>query len=208
MINNIEIDAILYINLAHRTDRNEHISNEIHKICNDNSKIHRIDAIKNNNGALGCSLSHIKAVEYALSHPEWDIVLILEDDFTFKSNNSDEIINNINKLIKNNLNIDVALLSHNVLSYSNTNYELIKKVLYSQTASSYIVKKHYLPTLLQNFKESTTDMEKNGKCHENCIDIYWNKLQSKDNWYTIYPSIGLQYNNYSDIENRMVDYRC
>jgi hypothetical protein len=40
------------------------------------------------------------------------------------------------------------------------------------------------------------------------IDIYWNKLQSKDNWYTIYPSIGLQYNNYSDIENRMVDYRC
>ena len=27
------IDAILYINLAHRTDRKEHILHEIHKLC-------------------------------------------------------------------------------------------------------------------------------------------------------------------------------
>ena len=40
------IDAILYINLEYRKDRNEHILNEIHKICTDDSKIHRIDAIK------------------------------------------------------------------------------------------------------------------------------------------------------------------
>jgi len=75
------IDAILYINLEHRKDRNEHILNEIHKICTDNSKIHRIDAIKNDNGALGCGLSHIKALEYAVKN-EWKTVLILEDDFT------------------------------------------------------------------------------------------------------------------------------
>ena len=44
-------------------------TDELHKICTDDSKIHRIDAIKNDNGALGCGLSHIKALEYALKNP-------------------------------------------------------------------------------------------------------------------------------------------
>ena len=39
----MDLDAILYINLAHRTDRKEHILHEIHKMTNEN--IHRIDAI-------------------------------------------------------------------------------------------------------------------------------------------------------------------
>ena len=40
------IDAILYINLSYRVDRNEHILQELSKLCQDQSKIHRIDAIK------------------------------------------------------------------------------------------------------------------------------------------------------------------
>jgi len=40
------IDAIIYINLEHRTDRNEHVLHEIHKLCTDDSKIHRIVHIK------------------------------------------------------------------------------------------------------------------------------------------------------------------
>lgn len=203
-----QIDAIVYINLAHRTDRNEHILNEIHKICNDNSKIHRIDAIKNTNGALGCGLSHIKAMEYALLHNDWNTILIFEDDFTFKSNNSANIIKDINFLLNNSPDMDVGLLSHNLLKKSNTSNDMIKKVIYSQTTSSYIIKKPYIHILLKNMKEAMIDMEQNGKSHKNCLDIHWTKLQSIHNWYTICPALGLQYDNYSDIENRHVSYNA
>ena len=196
----MDIDAILYINLAHRTDRKEHILHEIHKMTNEN--IHRIDAIKRDNGALGCTLSHIKALEYILEH-EWKTVLILEDDFTFKGVSINDYISLLFKY-----DFDVGLLSHNELKYSDTDNDFVKRVIYAQTTSAYIIKRDYIPVLLQNMKEGMNDMEKNGRRHENCIDIYWTSLQLKDKWYALYPAIGYQYGNHSDIENRFCEYGC
>lgn len=204
------IDAILYINLEYRTDRNEHILNEINKICKDNTKIHRINAIKKNPGALGCGLSHIKLLEFALNHPEWNNILVLEDDFTFKSNDSITIQKDIRSIIDPLTNFDIIVLSynHNYLQYNNTHYEHIKKVNYTQTTSSYIIKKSYIPKLINIFKDATMDIELNGVKHENCIDIAWNKLQHSDNWYAIFPAIGYQYDSYSDVEGQFVSYKC
>lgn len=201
------IDAILYINLAYRTDRNDHIKEECDKICKDITKIHRIDAIKHNEGALGCGLSHIKALKYAQSHPEWNTILILEDDFTFKD---DDIENKLNHLFKTIPHFDVTLLSynHDKIEYTNTSHESIKKVQYSQTTSSYIISRQYIPTLLQNMTESTSNMQLYGKQHKNCVDIYWTKLQPIGNWYALFPAIGYQYDNYSDIEKRITKYGC
>ena len=195
------IDAILYINLEHRTDRNIHILNELHKICIDDSKIHRIDAVKNDNGALGCSLSHIKALEYALAN-DWKTILIVEDDFTFKYD-SNEIERNINLLFEHNF--DVGLLSHGRLKYHNSNNE-IKKVIYSQTTSSYIIKRDYIYTLLENITYSVNDIISHGLLHENHIDIHWTNLQPIHKWYAVFPAIGCQYANYSDIEKKNVAY--
>jgi glycosyl transferase family 25 len=204
------IDAILYINLEHRTDRNEHILSEINKICIDSTKIHRIDAIRKELGALGCGLSHIKALEYALEHLEWKNILILEDDFTFKTNNKDEIINDIDTLLTYSENINIGLLSSNLkhLKCDDTANVKIKKVEFSQTASAYIIKKEYIPILLNNFKEAVENMKNCGVKHENCIDQYWGKLQTSGNWYLIYPPIGYQYDSFSDIENKYVSYNC
>ena len=196
------IDAILYINLAHRTDRNEHILHEIHKLCTDGSKIHRIDAIKRENGAFGCGLSHIKALEYALEH-EWKTVLIVEDDFTCKPVSMNDHISLLFEY-----DFDVGLLSHNALRCSDTDNDSVKRVIFSQTASAYIIKRYYIPELLQNMREAMDDMEKNGRRHENCIDIHWSQLQLKDKWYALYPAIGYQYGNHSDIENGFREYGC
>ena len=196
------IDAILYINLAHRTDRKEHILDEIHKLCTDDSKIHRIDAIKRENGAFGCGLSHIKALEYALEH-EWKTVLIVEDDFTCKPVSMNDHISLLFEY-----DFDVGLLSHNSLRYSDTDNDFVKRAIYAQTTSAYIIKRDYIPVLLQNIKEAIDDMAKNGRRHENCIDIHWTSLQLKDKWYTLYPAIGYQYGNHSDIENRFCEYGC
>jgi hypothetical protein len=202
------IDAILYINLAHRTDRKDHILLELQKWGVDSSKIHRIDAVLKTPGALGCGLSHIKALTEAFSHPEWNTILILEDDFTFRSDS--EMNNKIKQLCTSHMFFDVGLLSYNpeFVKYTDTAIPSIKKILYSQTTSSYLIQRHYIPTLLQNMKAATYDMERFGKRHENCIDIHWTKLQPIGQWYGIFPAIGYQYDNYSDIEHRVTSYGC
>ena len=203
-----DIDAILYINLAHRVDRKEHILYEINKLGKDSSYIHRIDAVNCNPGGLGCSLSHVKALQYALDHPEWKTVLILEDDFTFRSNNSDEIIKAIDEL-SHNVTFDVCQLSYNPSgAFTDTHYSNIKKIVHAMTSSSYLITQTYIPTLLQNVIESSSDMKINGKQHRNCIDVYWNTLQHHGNWYCPFPAIGYQYDNYSDIEKSHVSYGC
>lgn len=201
------IDAILYINLAHRINRKEHILLELAKWGVDSSKIHRIDAVHRTPGALGCGLSHIKALTEAFSHPEWNTVLVLEDDFTFRSLDIDR---QIKKLFIHQPSFDIGLLSYNpeFVKYEDTDIPSIKKILYSQTTSSYLIRRHYIPTLLQNMKGATYDMERFGKRHENCIDIHWTKLQPSGYWYAIVPALGYQYDNYSDIEYRITSYSC
>lgn len=202
------IDAIVYINLAHRNDRNTHILSELHKWGVDSSKIHRVDAVLTTPGALGCGLSHIKALTEAFSHSEWNTVLILEDDFTFRSDS--QISHKIKQLCTSYPLFDVGLLSYNseFVKYTDTSVPSIKRIQYSQTTSSYLIRRHYIPTLLQNIKVATYDMERFGKRHENCIDIHWTKLQPDGQWYCIFPAIGYQYDNYSDIEYRVTSYGC
>jgi hypothetical protein len=201
------IDAILYINLAHRTDRKEHVIHEIHKICRDDSKIHRIDAIRTEPGALGCGLSHIKALEYAMAHPNWKMVLILEDDFTFHGDNTLALSSALQTLLIPQMDIGLLSYNHSVLRYEDTSPS-IKRVLYSQTTSSYCIRSSYVPILLQNMRESTMDMLTRGKTHENCVDIHWTILQPYGYWYALFPAIGYQYDNYSDIEKRVTQYGC
>ena len=205
------IDAIIYINLKHLTDRNEHILQEIKKICTDKSKIHRICAnYIIDNGALGCSMSHIKAFEYILQHPEWNNCLIVEDDFTFTSQN----INENNKIISLFFNefpdFDCCNLAfnHNSVNYENTLTDNVKRVFYSLSSSAYIVSKAFLPKILENFKESVNDRINNGNSHYNCLDVHWSKLMKISNWYIINPALGYQYNNYSDIEKQITHYGC
>lgn len=205
------LDAILYINLSHRPDRNEHCLNEIKKIDNTLSKTHRIDAIySQNNGALGCTLSHIKALNLILENPTWYTVLILEDDFTFFEDNSEKIINNINYLIKKTDDFDILLLGLGIKDTHiiPTKNNLISKVNSSQTTSAYIIKKHYVPLLLENFKESSELMITNGYKPQYCCDQNWKKLIPNGKWFTLNNRIGYQFANISDIEGTIVDYKC
>lgn len=203
-------DAILYINLAHRTDRNTHIQAEIAKLSPNPDTVHRIDAIKHDLGIVGCSLSHIKALEYALEHPEWDTVLVLEDDFTFHSNNSDEICKSIKNLIHHDASYDACLLSYNhvCVTYGpSTKKSNIVRIKRSQTTSSYIITRKYIPTLLENFKEGAMLISSEHKI-EYYIDLYWQKLQRKGKWYSTNPALGYQYDGFSDIEQQHVVYKC
>lgn len=204
------LDAILYINLEHRSDRRDHVLKEIQKICKDETKIHRIDAIRDNIGILGCGLSHIKTLKYILEHPEWKHCLVLEDDFTFFSNDESDIIGKLNMFFNDFNEFDVCLLSNRKLQGVNTHNDLIKKVIYSQTTSSYIINTQFVPTLLRNIEESTNDMRLRGVKRSNCIDIHWTLLQPMNRWFAFYHPhrLGYQCDSYSDISNTFVSHKC
>lgn len=208
------IDAILYINLASRPDRQDHFLQDIAKLCIDNSKIHLVDAVyQPENGALGCTRSHIKAMEMFENNEEWNTIIIFEDDFTFKS---DSVSYN-NEILKQFFeeddykNWDVLNLSYNPqrVSYTDTRLPSVKRVVSTQTASGYCVSRNFLSTLKRNFEEAESNMaNNNGPYEQNCCDQYWKKLQPTANWYLIEPSLGYQYKNYSDIEKKIISYGC
>jgi len=205
------IDAILYINLAHRTDRKEHITNELKKLCIDESKIHRIDAIyKPGNGALGCSMSHLKALQLFEKNTEWNNCLIIEDDFTLKSNSIEENNNKIEQFFNDYPDYDCCVLAFNPWNarFENTHVENIKKTHYAQTTSSYLISRKFIPKLIQNYKESILDLITNGNRCYNCLDISWTRIQPQSKWYMFVPSLGYQIDSFSDIENKFVAYKC
>jgi len=205
------IDAILYINLDHRSDRMEHVLGEIRKIDPTLSKSHRINAeYVPEHGALGATRSHIKAFQLFMKHPEWKNCLILEDDFTFVSNLPEDVNQQIVDLIQGCPTYDVLMLAHGLYMFSTepTSSPHIQRILCAQTASGYILNRDYLPTLLHNFQESCENLEKNGKSSWGCLDMHWKRLQPKGKWFAYHTRIGYQYESYSDIEKYVANYKC
>ena len=197
---------VYYINIERRTDRKEHFLSEMRKLEIPDTRIIRVNAIEHKIGTLGCLQSHIKALKAALND-EYSCALICEDDFTFKHNTAEvkEILQNA--LQKCKIEWNVVLFATNGTSIP-TECKFLNKVNESITASGYLIKKTYIPTLLslwEELYEKTKHYDTLPSREEHC-DVAWNKLQH-DKWYVTNPVIGYQYASYSDIQNGFVDYK-
>jgi len=203
------IDAIFYINLESRPDRNEHFLQEIQKLTTDTSKVHRINAIYHINGLVGCVMSHSIALQKFMDHPEWTTCLIFEDDFTFHQSDPSQNQAALQTLFTEFPAFDCCHLttSYN-LRYTHTTCSSIKKVLAIQTTSGYCISKSFAPTLLENFLESKELLIRNGQPELYALDQYWKRLQPQSNWYVFTPPLGYQYANFSDINKAFADYGC
>jgi len=200
-----DIKHVVYINLEHRTDRRSHCEKNLLSI-GINAPI-RFNAIKLQNGAIGCSMSHLKCLQMAKDQC-WSHVLICEDDIQFL--NPDLFINQTNAFLMSHkkLDWDVLLLAgNNMLPYEKQSNNCIK-VHHCLTTTGYIVQSHYYDKLIQNYKEGIQKLMKdpeNKKLY--AIDKYWIKLQEVDNWFLIIPLSVVQMEDYSDIENKKTDFR-
>jgi len=203
-----QIDVIFYINLEQRTDRKEHFLEEMKKFCVDESKIVRIDAIYNKNGALGCTKSHIKALEQFMANPAWLTCIIFEDDFTFCDTSVENNTGLLKKFFANFTDWGMLLLAsnQNKSPSKETHVEGIKEVVYSQTTSGYCIHKDSVTEVYKNFKESAAALEKGDAIYQYAVDVFWNRLTMKR--FCFSPNMGYQYPGYSDIENRNVSYGC
>jgi GR25 family glycosyltransferase involved in LPS biosynthesis len=203
------IDLVYYINLNHRTDRLEHIKAELQKTNIDQEKIHRVEAVYLKDfGMLGCSKSHVLAVESFLNSDESNkTCLILEDDFIFTQ--SQDAINDVINKVFNELKVfDVIMFASNTMNETQTEFNFVTKIIDAQTTSSYLLHRNFAKKLLENYKDGVTLLENYSRLPDYFIDMYMKKLQPTSNWYCLYPKIGKQMASYSDIEKNNADYNC
>jgi len=193
----------LYINLETRTDRLNHVKKELEKM-----KINgeRINAVKTTDGAIGCTLSHIRCLELAKER-QYPHVFIIEDDITFLQ--PELLCENLKKFQENPelQQWDVLIIGGNNCPPYMKITDYCIRVANNQTTTGYIVKSHYYDTLIQNFKESAQKLMRNPhNKREFALDMYWKRLQQNGLWYMIVPPTVTQYQDYSDIEKRIVNY--
>lgn len=201
------LDKAIYINLDHRQDRRQNMEKFFKDASIPDSKVVRFSAIRHPVGMVGCGKSHIGALKLALQN-NWGNILILEDDMEWID--FEQNYPKLEEVLQSNW--DVCMLTGR---YLDMDPPKIKMALHT---NAYIVKKEYISTLLANFEEGqkilTTpklsfmpkDIRKETmmKDHFHHIDVYWCKLQHKDNWVGMYPQMCQQIMTYSDINGQVM----
>ncbi len=210
----MKFPKIYYINCEHRVDRRTHLEGELDKlrrIVPELEVIHLSATYIPSNGALGCGLSHIKALEMALNSKDEEVI-ILEDDFTFREGGAVEMREKIEFLQTGLIDWDVCLLAANLKKHEPVDgMEFYHSVGQAYTTTAYVIRRNYIPRLLKTFTEACEGLIRaNTQVPEYCIDTAWQQLQRGDNgkWICTWPLIGYQYPNFSDIEKRETDYRA
>jgi glycosyl transferase family 25 len=198
-----DITNIFYINLEHRVDRKEHVETQLLKI---GLQGQRFNAIRMDNGAVGCSMSHLKLLQQALK-TGLDHILIVEDDIEFLDPNLFK--EQLDCFLKNrSSNWDVVLLAGNNMPPYETIDETCVKVTRCQTTTGYLVNGHYIEKLLNNVKMGLTNLIREPRNHaQYAIDKHWFVLQEKDIWFLITPLTVVQREDYSDIEKKVINYQ-
>ena len=200
MSNNI--DKIIYINLDKRTDRRDEIEKELN---NFNLSYERYPAIYKT-GAVGCAQSHLNVLKLAKERG-YKNVLILEDDFTFLVS-KEEFESNLKSFFEKFPNYDVCMLSYRLHKFEEIKEECVNRLLFSQTASGYLVNSNYYDKLIDLYEKAIPLLEKTGEHWNYANDIVWKDLQKTDKWYYFKTRIGKQRAGYSDHANKVVDFGC
>jgi len=196
-----DIKHAIYINLETRTDRKEHVEKQLKLI---GIKAERFNAIRLPNGAIGCSMSHLKCIETAKANG-WPHLFLVEDDITFTK--PSVFTKQLNKFLKSHPDFDMCLLAgNNIPPYEKIDDTCIQ-VHSCQTTTGYIIKSHYYDTLINNYREGIKRLMGDPLNKTSyAIDRYWFQLQQRDKWYLITPLTVIQREDYSDIEQKQTNY--
>lgn len=191
------IDHIYYINLEHRKDRNQEILEEIKLLDPDLKKTTRVDAIKNEDGRIGCGKSHILALKLA-EEKNYQNVLILEDDFVF-----DLKIKLLNEAILNTLKLDseynMFIIDKHVSEHKMISKDIME-VYFSLKTSAYLINRRFFSTLKKCFEDCVLQLEEGGDIP---IDEYWGRaMEENKKVYTTKLKLGYQRKSYSDINKK------
>lgn len=193
-------DKIYCINLERRLDRWNKVLVEFDKfgISNQIDKFNAIDGnnIPNQtkllNGELGVLETHIKLIEKC-KNDKLNNVLIMEDDvyFTNEFNNLDSLMSFVPE------DWDLLFLGGNHI-YGKPPLKINEKII----KTNHTVALHCVAIKNTMFDVILEILQKKSKQ----VDSYYADLQKGFNSYCFYPNLAKQSIDYSDIQNKVVDY--
>lgn len=191
------VDHVVYINLDHRTDRREQIIATLAPYFPP-EKVTRFSAIKKENGALGCTASHIAVLEMA-KEKGWKNVLVLEDDARW-TDTFDEGLATLTRLAQSEYNA-IVLGGHNTRWHEDT-----LRLIRTFGTEATLVNSNYYDTLLRNYRESRALLETSNQPWVHGMDVYLNRLFATDMWFVVVPGLMKQEVGYSDIRREVITY--
>jgi len=173
---NAVLNECHYINLKKDEKRRKRIQSYDFKL-----KTKRFGAIKDSYGHLGCTLSHITLLENLYNKNEHDdtYYMIIEDDiFISDFDKYNKYLKNIKNLIKHE-SVDMILLcgSNKILDVENNYGGGFYKCLRANTTTGYIVKRSFIPSLINKFDVSKKKL--------NFIKKFRNLKPKTDEWYEL-----------------------
>jgi GR25 family glycosyltransferase involved in LPS biosynthesis len=170
-------------------DTNNNYYNNLHFdwFINNNPDINHLK------GIIGCKMSHVKIIEIAKKR-NYKNILIIEDDINFIEKWEYHLINSIKSIEKYDL---LYFTNTHIIPYTQINNYLVKPNNGLQ-ASGYIVNNSLFDYILDNALISGMEID----------NFYVKYIQHNNNYkcYSICPNIINQISEYSNIENKYVNY--
>lgn len=196
-----KIQYVYYINLETRTNRKEHVEQQLRNV---GLEATRFNAIRHEVGAIGCAMSHLELLRMA-KHKQLDHILIVEDDILFL--NPDVFQINLARFLASDHTFDVLMLAGNNMGPFRIQDDTCVQVRNCFTTTGYLVREAYYDRLIANIEKGLELFQENPtKGHLYAIDVYWQTLQQQGVWYLLTPLSVIQMPDYSDIEQKQVDY--
>ncbi len=194
--------AIYFINLDHRKDRLRQLE-ENFRDMNVPAAI-RVPGNLNINGALGCALSHIHVLETFLHESRSELLLVAEDDCRLRTEFRDisDLLSEFKRLEKLQVLVICPSVQGRRIAIS-ADLDVSNNI---QTTACYVVKRNFVPKLLENFKEAAQKLESGISRNSAAIDINWKTLQQGYLFAIPVETLAFQASSYSDIEGTVVNY--
>ncbi len=195
----IPLDAIYYINLDNRVDKRYHIETNVLPYFNGTNletRIERFAAIRNENGAIGCSLSHLEVARKA-KRAGARYYLVFEDDFEFLIS-KEEFQTFLSSIFSSpQPDFKVVMLAYNTL-HNEPFSNILSKSNNAQTTSGFIVNCTYIDELIGCWESGISKFLETGEHWNWACDQCWKVLQ-KEKWFIAARRIGKQKPFISDI---------
>jgi GR25 family glycosyltransferase involved in LPS biosynthesis len=190
-----------YINLDERNDRMVHCEEELKKIGLDRPS--RFSAIKTKVGIVGCGLSHLRCIESAKKEG-LPYITIFEDDIVISKPN--QLKNIVNRILQSGVDWDVLCLGGNAFKPHKEEHDDFVVVNRMYCGTGYIVKAHFYDTMIDNIRQGLAKLMETGD-RQYSWDAWWINLQRQHRFLLINPLSVYQREDYSDIENKTVNYK-
>lgn len=190
------------INLLQRGDRLEEIRREMAKM---DAIWNRIDAIGDENGALGCARSHLEVLRAARAQQVSTPLAIAEDDLLFTAS-PHEVSSVIADFLANPL-LDILCLSHRTRGFTFPVSPHLRVANEIFTTSAYISKPHAIPELIKVFETSERMLSQGIRKERAAIDVVWQGAQLNQLLFAVpRRPLARQRASYSDVAHKYADY--